>query len=280
MNEDIASTLRLLDEALARYIRPDTFPLAIRMLKPGEAIPEDVKVPSKAMGQQWIVCQSIGVARRYGWGIAVGKDDLICPLATIAFGFRKPNEEYLRGFVSVGMYCKDEQAAANLEASTWRFEPGTFDYVCVAPTACPAWGRGRYRVPPRRGGGVPHPDDNDQDLASCGAAALVAIPASAARFSYKPVANGGYVYSYVYISGEIESADDDAFLAYVKPLKNEKILVVLDSPGGEVGAGLISGCISDDKAGAHPFRQEVNAPPCVGLFGLPAARAMSAQRLT
>ena len=46
MNEDIASTLRLLDEALARYIRPDTFPLAIRMLKPGEAIPEDVKVPS------------------------------------------------------------------------------------------------------------------------------------------------------------------------------------------------------------------------------------------
>ena len=55
--------------------------LAIRMLKPGEAIPEGVKVPSKTMGQQWIVCQSVGVARRYGWGIAVGKDDVICPLA-------------------------------------------------------------------------------------------------------------------------------------------------------------------------------------------------------
>ena len=133
MNEDVASTSRLLDEALARYVRPDTFPLAIRMLKPGEAIPEGVKVPSKTMGQQWIVCQSVGVARRYGWGIAVGKDDVICPLAAIAFGFRKPNEEYLRGFVSVGMYCKDEQAAAKLEASTWRFQPGTYDYVCVAP---------------------------------------------------------------------------------------------------------------------------------------------------
>jgi hypothetical protein len=71
------------------------------------------------MGQQWIVCQSIGVARRYGWGIAVGKDDVICPLAAIAFGFRKPNEEYLRGFVSVGMYCKDEQAA-----TTWRLARG------------------------------------------------------------------------------------------------------------------------------------------------------------
>jgi len=40
MNEDVASTLRLLDEALARYVRPDTFPLAIRMHKPGEAVPE------------------------------------------------------------------------------------------------------------------------------------------------------------------------------------------------------------------------------------------------
>ena len=79
------------------------------------------------------MCQSIGVARRYGWAIAVGKEDVICPLAAIVFGFRKPNDEYLRGFASVGMYCKDEQAAANREASTWRFEPGTYDYVCVAP---------------------------------------------------------------------------------------------------------------------------------------------------
>ena len=133
MNEDFKSTLQLLDAALSRYVRPDTFPLAIRMLKPGEPVPEGVKIPSKAMGEQWIVCQSIGVARRYGWGIAVGKDDVICPLAAIAFGFREPNEEYLKGFASVGMYCKDEAAAMNLEADTWRFQPGTYDYVCVAP---------------------------------------------------------------------------------------------------------------------------------------------------
>src|SRR5581483_6598047 len=133
MNADDASTLRALEEALARYVRPDTFPLAIRMLKPGEAIPEGAKVPSKSMGEQWIVCQSIGVARRYGWSIAVGKEDVICPLGAIAFGFRKPNDEYLKGFASVGMYCKDEAAAANLESNTWRFEPGTYDYVCVAP---------------------------------------------------------------------------------------------------------------------------------------------------
>ena len=51
----------------------------------------------------------------------------------IAFGFRKPNDEYLKGFAAVGMYCKDDEAASKLEASTWKFEPGAYDYVCVAP---------------------------------------------------------------------------------------------------------------------------------------------------
>jgi uncharacterized protein (DUF169 family) len=133
MDTPTAEKLKKLDDALVRLVRPDTFPLAIRMIKPGEELPADVRVPSKAFNENWIVCQSIGIARRYGWGIAVGRDDVICPLSAIAFGFRKPNEEYLRGNAALGMYCKDEEAATKLEASTWKFEPGTYDYVCVAP---------------------------------------------------------------------------------------------------------------------------------------------------
>ena len=135
MNEQVAAKLKALDEAIGRHVRPDTFPLAIRMLGHGEPVPEGLRVPSKTMGENWIVCQSIGVARRYGWGIAVGREDVICPLSAIAFGFRKPNDEYLRGFASVGMYCETEDAATRLEAGTWRFEPGKYDYVCVAPLA-------------------------------------------------------------------------------------------------------------------------------------------------
>ncbi len=133
MNADVEATLRLLDEALGRYVRPDTVPLAIRMIRPGEALPEGVKVPSKSMGEKWIVCQAVGVARRYGWGIAVGKEDVICPISAIAFGFYKPNEEYLKGSAALGMYCKDEAAASNMEAQSWRFEPGTYEYLCVMP---------------------------------------------------------------------------------------------------------------------------------------------------
>lgn len=133
MDEQTAATLKKLDEAIGRYVRPDTFPLALRMLKPGEDLPPGVRIPSQSLGEQWIICQAIGVARRYGWGIAVGKKDVICPLGAIAFGFYPPNDAYLKGYASVGMYCKDEQAATQLEADTWRFEPGSYDFVCVAP---------------------------------------------------------------------------------------------------------------------------------------------------
>ena len=135
MDEQVAAKLKKLDDALGRHVRPDSYPLAIRMLKPGEAMPDGLRIPSQSLHENWIVCQSIGVARRYGWGIAVGKQDVICPLSAIAFGFRKPSDEYLHGFASVGMYCENEDAATKLEAGVWRFEPGSYDYVCVAPIA-------------------------------------------------------------------------------------------------------------------------------------------------
>lgn len=133
MDEQTAAKIRRLDDAISRYIRPDTFPLSIRMIAPGEPLPQGVRVPSESFGENWIVCQSIGVARRYGWPIAVGKRDVICPLSAVAFGFRKPNEDALAGFTAVGMYCETEDAASKLEAGVWKFEPGTYDYVCVAP---------------------------------------------------------------------------------------------------------------------------------------------------
>jgi uncharacterized protein (DUF169 family) len=110
-----------LESAITRYIRPDTFPLGVRMLSPGEELPAGVRVPSRDLGEQWIVCQSIGIARRYGWSIAVGREDVICPLAAVAFGFRPANDRYLGGEAALGMYCSEPAAA------------GRFDRLCVAP---------------------------------------------------------------------------------------------------------------------------------------------------
>ena len=70
MENRVAEKLKALDEAIGKHVRPDTFPLGIRMIKPGEPVPDGLKIPSQSMGEHWIVCQSIGVARRYGWPLA------------------------------------------------------------------------------------------------------------------------------------------------------------------------------------------------------------------
>ncbi|MCL4313241.1 MAG: DUF169 domain-containing protein [Actinobacteria bacterium] len=132
---DVSRQLEELDAAIERYVRPDSYPVAVRMLKPGEQLPKGVRVPSESVGERWIICQSIGIARRYGWAVAVGREDVICPAAAVAFGFRPPVDAYLKGYIAVGMYCETDEAAANLEASTWRFETGIYDRLCVAPLA-------------------------------------------------------------------------------------------------------------------------------------------------
>jgi uncharacterized protein (DUF169 family) len=118
-----------------RYLRVDTQPLGVRLLRPGEPLPEGVRVQSEALGEHWIVCQSIGVARRYGWAVAVGRQDVVCPLAAVAFGLRRPSERLAAGEAALGMYCEDPEAAKRMEEAVWRLEPGTTDRICVAPLA-------------------------------------------------------------------------------------------------------------------------------------------------
>lgn len=130
-----ADAFGALDQTLSKYIRPDTFPLGIRMLVPGEPVPDGVRIPTADLGEHWIVCQSIGISRRFGWSIAVGAQDVICPLAAVSFGFRPSNARYDAGEAALGMYCSDPGAAGALEAATWRFETGRYERLCVAPLA-------------------------------------------------------------------------------------------------------------------------------------------------
>ena len=80
--------LKQLSESLTKHLRPQSSPLAIRMVAPGEALPDRTKRPRKEFGHEIAVCQTFSIARRYGWQIAVGADDVGCPLALTAFGFK------------------------------------------------------------------------------------------------------------------------------------------------------------------------------------------------
>ncbi len=121
------------DRELMTYIRPQTFPVAIRMLRPGEEIPEKAKRPARDFKKLSMNCQVIDMARRYGWTIALTREDHICSLGIAALGFEKPTHLHASGTLCEGMYTETKEAGQRSEAAVDRFTPGEFAALLVAP---------------------------------------------------------------------------------------------------------------------------------------------------
>ncbi len=121
------------DQALQTYIRPQTFPVGVRMLRPGEPIPERARRPARDFGKLSMNCQVIDMARRYGWTIALTRDDSICSLGITALGFDRPTHLYNSGTLCEGMYTATKEAGARSEAAVDKFAPGEYQALLVAP---------------------------------------------------------------------------------------------------------------------------------------------------
>jgi uncharacterized protein (DUF169 family) len=117
------------------YVRPSTFPVAARMLKPDEAVPEKAKRPHRDLKIQIAICQAIAMARRYGWTLAVGAEDVNCVLTKTAFGLAPLTEHYTQGHLACGMYTETLEAGARSEEATHRLPEGQYKYLLVGPAA-------------------------------------------------------------------------------------------------------------------------------------------------
>jgi len=123
----------ILNSALAEHVRPETFPVAVRLAASGEALPPRTKRPARDLGVQVTLCQGVAFSRRYGWAVAVGADDLSCPLAAAVFGF-KPMLDYLAtGHACYQMYTQTLEAGAATEAAVETLPYQAFEYVLSAP---------------------------------------------------------------------------------------------------------------------------------------------------
>src|SRR5256886_12867039 len=121
------------DRELQTYIRPQTFPVAIRMLKPGEAIPDRAKRPARDFKKLSRNCRFIDMAGRYGWMIALTREDHICSLGIAALGFEKPTHLHNSGTLCEGMYTETKEAGRRSEAAVDKFAPGEYYALLVAP---------------------------------------------------------------------------------------------------------------------------------------------------
>lgn len=121
MNPDLEQ-YRKMGEQLELYIRPATFPLAVKLIKPDTQIDFAYKSPSKDLGLQNFVCQNFKMSRSYGWTMKIGPEDINCRSARAIYGWDKASEDIsggLRDF-AVGLYAKDIQT---LEKSLAFFYP-------------------------------------------------------------------------------------------------------------------------------------------------------------
>ncbi len=102
-------------KAFETYIRPSYFPLSVAIGR-ADNIPEKIKKPAKDLGKKIAICQAFAIARRYGWSMALTKEDISCPPAKLAFGLEPSLKYYEEGTICVGLYTKDKDAGKNSEA--------------------------------------------------------------------------------------------------------------------------------------------------------------------
>ena len=89
-------SLKEIDEAMSAYVKPQTYPLAVKMLGGGDEIPQDAKRPLRDFGVPLTLCQALALSRREGLAVVLDKDSQSCPIALAGLGFVRP-EEYLSG---------------------------------------------------------------------------------------------------------------------------------------------------------------------------------------
>lgn len=125
--------IKQLDEALARHVRPATFPIAIRMLEPGDELPPKVKRPQADLGEQIAICQGFAMSRRYGWAMALQKEDISCPLAKAVWGFEPLTNYFMNGMTCAGMYTETPAAGVVTEMAVDKWDYGQWQGVVSAP---------------------------------------------------------------------------------------------------------------------------------------------------
>ncbi|MBM3132307.1 MAG: hypothetical protein FJZ95_04655 [Chloroflexi bacterium] len=119
-------------ELLNRYIRPQSFPVAVKMLHVGDELPPKARLPLRDLGSAITLCQGIAMARRNGWTVAIGRQDQCCPHGAFVMGF-VPGKGYIDGSCAeaVGLAPKERFAATARHLS--RLEPGKYACMVSAP---------------------------------------------------------------------------------------------------------------------------------------------------
>jgi uncharacterized protein (DUF169 family) len=120
-------------EALDSYIRPQTFPVAVKMVRSGEEVPDKVRMPKRDLGTPMALCQGLALARRHGWPVAMGLEDMVCPLGAVTLGLVPAKDRFLDGSFNIPFWVKDQGVRAKMARALPQLEVGKYSHVVAAP---------------------------------------------------------------------------------------------------------------------------------------------------
>ena len=121
------------NQVLNQYLRPGTFPVAVRMCQSAAEIPDGAQLPKRDLGFPVTVCQGLSMARRYGWTMAISKDDQCCPYGAVAIGFLPGKEELLNGTYEELASLGRKETSARTQQALSRLEYGKYSHLLAAP---------------------------------------------------------------------------------------------------------------------------------------------------
>lgn len=130
----MSQVLKHFDEAVKKYIRPATYPVALRMLRSEAEIPAGFQKPIRDYGERISICQAVLLSRRLGIPVVVQGEDQACPPAQIVMGFVEPPEWWLGGHFDLeASRTLTLEAGAVMAGSVFRFQPGEYVGLVFAP---------------------------------------------------------------------------------------------------------------------------------------------------
>lgn len=124
---------REFNQVVEEYIRPLTYPVAVKLLKNDEPFPEKTRFPAKMAGCRWALCQGIAMSRRVGWTVGFRKEDHSCVLALMMFGYEEEPEAVKNGEIVYPYYAETVEAGRRTQEGTPRLPLDAVTGIVTAP---------------------------------------------------------------------------------------------------------------------------------------------------
>jgi uncharacterized protein (DUF169 family) len=126
-------TYHELGRSLSELLRLQTFPLAIKLIKREDEMPEKTRRPS-SLNMRITMCQGYTMSRRIGWTIGLTAADMKCTPNLIVYGFAELKDPgaFVEAFRAMDYYKTDE-AAARMIATMPRLKPRQYTGIVISP---------------------------------------------------------------------------------------------------------------------------------------------------